>query len=135
MRHWKSILAALVLLVLLSGVVYAAYSYTARVATTVNVVTVAPDAGITATPETDVFDIVAGETSVIMVTVENVGTDTLNGIVFEAPGAPDGWIVMTTGGWGNLAPGDTVAVQVWLTVPPGVAAGAYGFDLVFHGVR
>jgi hypothetical protein len=72
MMKWKALLIAVVLLALLSGVVYAAYSYTARVGTTVNVVTFAPDAGLTATPETDDFDIVAGETSVIMVTVENV---------------------------------------------------------------
>ena len=134
MRQWKAVLAALVLLVLLTGVVYAAWSYTARVATTINVAVGPADVGLTATPDTVTLDTTAGETVVIMVTVDNVGTDTLTGVVFEVPRAPDGWVFMGTGGWGNLAPGDGVEMQIWITVPR-VASGAYGFDLVFHGVR
>jgi uncharacterized membrane protein len=134
MRLWKAVLAAVTLLVLLTGVVYAAWSYTAEVATTVNVAVGPADVGLTVTPETVTLDTTAGETSVVMMTVENVGTDTLSGVVFEAKRAPDGWIFMGTGGWGTLAPGETTEMQIWITVPP-VASGGYGFALLFHGVR
>lgn len=134
MRLWKAAALAALVLVLLTGVVYAAYSYTARVATTVNVGVGPADVGLTATPDTVTLDTTAGETVVIMVTVDNVGTDPLTGVVFQAERAPDGWVFMGTGGWGDLAPGDGREMQIWITVPP-VASGAYGFDLVFHGVR
>lgn len=130
----NALLIALLLLVLLSGIAYAAYSYTSRVATTVNVVSVPLDVGLEVMPASLTLDTAPGETSIVQVAVKNIGVDTLRSVVMDVEGAPAGWVLKSTGNRG-LAPGESADIQVWLTVPADQVAGTFTFSLVFLGVR
>ncbi|MFQ5861391.1 MAG: NEW3 domain-containing protein [Dehalococcoidia bacterium] len=133
MKFLRSIALALVLLLTTTGIIWAAWSYTAQTTVNLTITELPSDPGLSVSPATLPLTVGRGETHVFSVVITNNGTDQLRGVAVQAEGLPVG--VELRSAVSALGAGESREGQIWLEIADDAVPGDYVLDIILLGIR